>query len=255
MANLKFLSFFKEYRLVISIPTLTGIFALFWMIHDNTKNSTIENLKSIIEKDKQEINDLSTKFDTARKSSADNIYTLLVNRTRAYEEQIKELNKEVEQWKARGEYNSEKVIYYQKERLKYQTRLNVLGDLSIDLKKETENLLGPNLTFTEVVPFIFSKLPNENNSTDDSIFQRTFSYYLLKCPPEVYYEWIKSYDSLGKALLTFFSGTHSPLYYSFDNIDLRTASFNNADLRGADLSKVNIDRTTRFPKGVKISTK
>jgi len=244
------LAIIKKYKFGITIPTLLAIVTVAWMINDSIRNNQIELKNTQIELDKQKIEQLTQKNDSLSKCSIDNFYSLLSNRTKFYTENIDDLNSKILQLEAQGIYDSEQIKWYRKKISEYQTKINIIGDLSTELKKEIESTFGRELSLSEVVPFIYYKLPNENNPSEDSIFRSTFTYYLLKCPPEVYFKWLKQNDSIGNFVLNFFKGSHSPYFYMFDNVDLRTASFNNTDFRGVDLSTIKVDSKTKFPRSL-----
>lgn len=143
--------------------------------------------------------------------------------------------------------NAKQIEIYKEKIIDLETKLNLITQISDDVTKKMIANFGPNLKFDEIKPFAFFALFDRRDSSENSFkaFYQELHYQfiidngpILKIPPTT----VKDFP--GQFVKT---GTHSPLYYSFDNVDLKTATFKKTDLRGVDLSDVITDENTRFP--------
>ena len=158
-----------------------------------------------------------------------------------YEGQIEFNKKLIADLKASGSSDSSKYNYYRTQILELETKLSILAKVSDDATKRIAEKFGKDLKYSKITPFAFFKLYDEKDSAKNS-FKTLYKNWFF----EEYNSHDGPLDSLPPNPFVI-TGFHSPLYYSFDNVDLKTASFKNSDLRGVDLSLIVFDSATKFP--------
>lgn len=156
-----------------------------------------------------------------------------------YRQMIKELES--------GKGSVQQIAVYRQKVFELETKLNLLMQVSGDVAKKMIANLGP-LRFDQVRPFAYFALFDSTQAANYSFRSLYENWYyqfrihggtIMNIPLPAPNDWQGPYVS---------TGTHSPMYYSFDSVDLRTATFKKTDLRGVDLTDVLIDEHTRFPK-------
>jgi hypothetical protein len=192
----------------------------------------------------RELSIKDVQIDQMRMFQFDNVNSMIEAQKKLYSEQLANLEYKIKMLESSKGQNSEQIKIYKQQVIELQTKINVIKDISNEVVKAAEAKLGPSIKFTEIIPFSFYKFPDEQNSYTDSLFGN-----FLEIMESEYYEERIKYSRYHNHWSRFYllHGQHSPIFYSFDSVDLRTATFTNADLRGVDLTKSIIDSKTKLP--------
>jgi hypothetical protein len=195
--------------------------------------------EEIIQKKDEEIKHLSSLLPS-------NMFEQFESLKKLYEEELEVYKKRLKAAES-GAGNEEQIALYKQKVLELETKLNLLTQVSDDFTKKVITKLGPPLKFDDLRPFaFFAVVDKEDPAVREFIAyieNRNYKFRIDSGPIlSIPLTTLKKYP--GTFITT---GTHSPMYYSFDSVDLRTATFKRTDLRGVDLSDVMIDRNTKLP--------
>lgn len=235
----------KTLGIVISVPTIIGAVVFLFKQQLDIKNSEIERMGIF------QVDNVSTMFDAQKK---------------LYQSQLEQLQQKIKELESSGENASNELNTYRHQVIELQTKINIIKDISIEVVRAAETKFGPLLKLNEVVPFSFYRIPQNLNDEFDSLFEIAMVQYKKE-----FWEWNYAYfyypDNLSFSRRIYvrpkldsienypiLKGIHSPMFYSFDSVDLRTATFRNSNLSGVDLSNAIFDSKTKLPKGVQFSS-
>lgn len=175
-----------------------------------------------------------------------NAMTAFEDTKKFYQSQIDMYRQKITELES-GKGSVQQIAVYRQKVFELETKLNLLLQVSGEVAKRMIDNLGP-LRFDQVRPFAYFALFDSTQAAKYSFRSLYENWYyqfrihggtIMNIPLPAPNDWQGPYVT---------TGTHSPMYYSFDSVDLRTATFKKTDLRGVDLTDVLVDEHTRFPK-------